>query len=133
MLTGEGLVGRTKRVGPYTSTVVLLVDPDFTVGGRLSRLGGVGLVSGQGAGGLRYELIDADAQVRVGDVLTTTASDTFVPDVPVGRVARGAHAGQRAHPRRPRSSRSSTSAPSTWWAWSSGRRGPARATPLPAR
>ena len=86
VLTGDGLVGRTKRVGPYTSTVVLLVDPDFTVGGRLSRLGGVGLVSVQGTAGLRYELIDADAQVRVGDVLTTTASDTFVPDVPVGRV-----------------------------------------------
>lgn len=86
VLTGDGLVGRTKRVGPYTSTVVLLVDPDFSVGGRLSRLGGVGLVSGEGTSGLRYELIDADAQVRVGDVLTTTASDTFVPDVPVGRV-----------------------------------------------
>lgn len=86
VLAGEGLVGRTKRVGPTTSTVVLLVDPGFTVGGRLSRLGGVGLVSGQGSAGLRYELIDADAQVRVGDVLTTTASDTFVPDVPVGRV-----------------------------------------------
>jgi len=86
VLAGEGLVGRTKRVGPTTSTVVLLVDPGFTVGGRLSRLGGVGLVSGQGPAGLRYELIDAEAQVRVGDVLTTTASDTFVPDVPVGRV-----------------------------------------------
>lgn len=87
VLTGDGLVGRTKRVGPFTSTVVLVVDPAFTVGGRLSRLGGVGLVTGQGADGLRYELIDADAQVRKGDVVTTTASDTFVPDVPVGRVS----------------------------------------------
>lgn len=86
VLTGDGLVGRTKRVGPFTSTVVLLVDPESTVGGRLSRTGGVGLVSGEGPQGLRYELIDADAQVREGDVVTTTASDTYVPDVPVGRV-----------------------------------------------
>ncbi len=34
VLTGAGLVGRTKRVGPFTCTVVLLVDPGFTVGGR---------------------------------------------------------------------------------------------------
>ncbi|MCW2776928.1 MAG: rod shape-determining protein MreC, partial [Frankiales bacterium] len=88
VLTGAGLVGRTKRVGPFTSTVVLLTDPDFTVGSRLTRLGGVGLVSGDGARGLRCELVDAEAQVRVGDVLATTASDTFVPDVPVGRVRR---------------------------------------------
>lgn len=86
VLTGEGLVGRTKRVGPFTSTVVLLVDPGFTVGGRTARLGGVGLVSGEGVEGLRYDVVDADAQVRVGDVVTTTASDTFVPDVPIGRV-----------------------------------------------
>ncbi|MCW2606510.1 MAG: rod shape-determining protein MreC, partial [Frankiales bacterium] len=88
VLAGPGLVGRTKRVGPFTSTVVLLVDPGFTVGGRLARLGGVGLVHGDGARGLRLEVVDADAQVKVGDVVTTTASDTFVPDVPVGRVSR---------------------------------------------
>jgi rod shape-determining protein MreC len=86
VLAGQGLVGRTKRVGPFSSTVVLLVDPGSTVGGRLARLGGVGLVTGDGGDGLRYELVDADAQVRVGDVVDTAGSDTFVPDVPVGRV-----------------------------------------------
>ncbi len=86
VLTGDGLVGRTKRVNPFTCVVVLLVDPTFTVGARLQRLGGVGLATGLGTRGLQYELIDQDAQVRTGDVLATTQSDTFVPDVPVGRV-----------------------------------------------
>ncbi|MCU1693503.1 MAG: rod shape-determining protein MreC [Frankiales bacterium] len=88
VLTGEGLVGRTTRVGPFTCTVLLLTDPGSTVGGRLARLGGVGLVDGQGADGLRYELVDASAAMKVGDVVTTTGSGTFVPDVPVGRVTR---------------------------------------------
>lgn len=87
VLSGSGLVGRTKRVGPFSSTVVLLVDPDFTVGARLTRLGGVGLATGEGAKGMRYELLAADAQVRVGDVVGTSGSGTFVPDVPVGRVS----------------------------------------------
>jgi rod shape-determining protein MreC len=88
VLTGDGLVGRTKRVSPFTTVVVLLLDPTFTVGARLQRLGGVGLASGLGSSGMQYELIDQDAQVRPGDVLATTQSDTFVPDVPVGRVTR---------------------------------------------
>lgn len=88
VLAGGGLVGRTKRVGPFTSTVVLLDDPEFTVGGRLTRLGGVGLVHGNGAGGLRLEIVDADARVVVGDVVQTTSSGTFVPDLPVGRITR---------------------------------------------
>lgn len=88
VLTGDGLVGRTKRVSPFTAVVVLLVDPTFTVGARLQRLGGVGLATGLGSAGMQYELIDQDAQVRAGDVLATTQSDTFVPDVPVGRVTR---------------------------------------------
>ncbi len=88
VLAAEGLVGRTTRVGPFTCTVLLLTDPGSTVGGRLARVGGVGLVDGQGAGGLRYELVDASAAMRVGDVVTTTGSGTFVPDVPVGRVSR---------------------------------------------
>jgi rod shape-determining protein MreC len=88
VLTGDGLVGRTKRVSPFTAVVVLVVDPTFTVGARLQRLGGVGLASGLGSAGMQYELIDQDAQVRAGDVLATTQSDTFVPDVPVGRVTR---------------------------------------------
>ena len=85
VVSGDGLVGRTTRVGPFTSTVLLLTDPGFTVGARLTRQGTVGLASGDGDGRLRYELVEG-GRVAVGDALLTTGSATFVPGVPVGRV-----------------------------------------------
>lgn len=88
VLSAAGLVGRTKRVGPTTSTVVLMLDPLFSVGARSERLGGVGLVSGHGVQGLRYELLDPSVRLQAGDRLVTTGSDLFVPDVPVGTVRR---------------------------------------------
>lgn len=85
VVNGDGLVGRTVRVGPYTCTVLLLTDPGFTVGARLTREGTIGLAIGDGDGGLSYELVEGGA-VKAGDALLTTGSDTFVPGVPVGRI-----------------------------------------------
>lgn len=84
VVSGDGLVGRTLRVGPFTSTVLLLTDPGFTVGARLTRAGTVGLATGDG-GGLAFELVEG-GRVAEGDALLTTGSDTFVPGVPIGRV-----------------------------------------------
>ena len=84
VVSGAGLVGRTVRVGPFTTTVLLLTDPGFTAGARLTREGTIGLAAGTGDG-LRYELVEG-GEVAEGDALLTTGSDTFVPGVPVGRV-----------------------------------------------
>ena len=84
VVSGEGLVGRTTRVGPFTSTVLLVTDPGFTVGARLTRAGTVGLATGDGDA-LVYELVEG-GRVQAGDALLTTGSRTFVPGVPVGRV-----------------------------------------------
>ena len=84
VLNADGLVGRTLRVGPFTSTVLLLTDPGFTVGARLAREGTLGLATGAGRT-LTYELVEG-GRVQPGDALLTTGSDTFVPDVPIGRV-----------------------------------------------
>jgi rod shape-determining protein MreC len=84
VVDGNGLVGRTLRVGPFTSTVLLLTDPGFTVGARLTRAGTVGLASGSGDG-LDFALVEG-GRIAEGDALLTTGSDTFVPGVPVGRV-----------------------------------------------
>lgn len=85
VVDGEGLVGRTVRVGPFTSTVLLLTDPGFTAGARLTREGTIGLATGDGDGALSYALVEG-GRVAPGDALLTTGSDTFVPGVPVGRV-----------------------------------------------
>lgn len=93
VIAGDGLLGRTLRVGPFTSTVLLLTDPGFTVGARLTRAGTVGLASGTGRE-LVLTLVQG-GRAREGDALLTTGSDTFVPGVPVGRVTSVA-AGARA-------------------------------------
>jgi len=84
VVSGDGLVGRTVRVGAFTSTVLLVTDPGFTVGARLDRQGTVGLATGTGDG-LELALVEG-GRLEEGDALLTTGSDTFVPGVPVGRV-----------------------------------------------
>jgi rod shape-determining protein MreC len=85
VMNGKGLVGRVKRVGPYTSTLVLVVDGDFSVGVRLIRSGQLGLVTGHGIGALSYELIGQRARAEVGDSMYTSGS-TLKAGIPVGRV-----------------------------------------------
>ncbi|MBK5306628.1 MAG: rod shape-determining protein MreC [Frankiaceae bacterium] len=85
VVNGKGLVGRVKRVGPYTSVVVLLVDSEVTVGVRLIRSGQLGLVTGQGQTGLTYQLIGERARAEIGDAMYTSGS-TFKAGIPVGRV-----------------------------------------------
>jgi rod shape-determining protein MreC len=84
VLSGAGLVGRTTRVGPFTSSVLLLTDPRSTVGARLTREGTIGLATGDGKA-LVYELVEGGG-LSEGDALLTAGSRTFVPGVPVGRV-----------------------------------------------
>lgn len=86
VVNGKGLVGRVKRVGPYTSTVLLLVDGDFSVGVRLIRSGQLGLATGHGVGELSYQLIGQRARAEVGEAMYTSGS-TFAAGIPVGRVA----------------------------------------------
>ena len=85
VVNGEGLVGRTTRVSRFTSVVLLLVDPGFSVGSRLTREGTIGIARGGATGPLTYQQVEG-GRVELGDALVTTGSETFVPGVPVGRV-----------------------------------------------
>lgn len=85
VVAGPGLVGRTVRVGPRTTEVLLLDDPGFGVGARLAREGTLGLARGDGPRRLVYRQVEGGS-VEVGEVLLTSGSDTFVAGVPVGRV-----------------------------------------------
>ena len=86
VVTGSGLVGRTKQVSTRTSRVLLLADPDFTVGGTLIGQSSVGFAAGNGAKPMTYSLASTRSMVRKGDVLLTTGSDTYAPGVPIGTV-----------------------------------------------
>ena len=84
VVSGDGLVGRTTRVGPFTSTVLLLTDPGSTVGSRIARTGGLALASGDGDA-LSLELVGG-AGAQVGDALVTADASTYAPGVPLARV-----------------------------------------------
>jgi rod shape-determining protein MreC len=89
VLDGDGLIGRTTTVGPYTSTVLLAVDPTSTVGVRLAGGGTIGIATGQDLHTLRVQFLDPQLQVKPGAVVLTLGSAgerPFVPGVPVGTV-----------------------------------------------
>jgi rod shape-determining protein MreC len=94
VLDNDGLVGRVVRADRSTATVLLLVDQESVVGGRLGSSMEVGFLRGRGSVGsdarLDLELVDATATATKGDVLVTWGSRNgapYVAGVPIGRVA----------------------------------------------
>jgi rod shape-determining protein MreC len=93
VLNNDGLVGRVVRADRSTATVLLLVDQDSVVGGRLGSSMEVGLLRGRGTVGgderLDLDLVDPSATVNRDDVLVTWGSKKgapYVAGVPIGRV-----------------------------------------------
>jgi rod shape-determining protein MreC len=89
VVAGAGLVGRVAEVSAKRATVLLVTDPTFSVGVRLTTTGDVGVADGTGRGSpLRVDLVDPTVKVKVGDVLVTSGLQLarFPKDIPVGRV-----------------------------------------------
>jgi rod shape-determining protein MreC len=94
VLNNDGLVGRVLRADRYTATVLLLVDQESVVGGRLGTSMEVGFLRGRGQVGrdarLDLELVDRSAVAHQGDTLVTWGSRNgapYVAGVPIGQVA----------------------------------------------
>jgi rod shape-determining protein MreC len=93
VVNGDGLVGRVLRVTSTTATVLLVVDPDSTVGGRVGRSMKVGFLHGRGElgsqGRLDLDLVDQTFVPEKGESVVTWGSSNgapYVSGVPVGRV-----------------------------------------------
>jgi rod shape-determining protein MreC len=93
VLNNDGLVGRVIRVDRSTATVLLIVDQESVVGGRLGSSMQVGFLRGRGdIGGsarLDLDLVDSSAVAGKNDVLLTWGSKNgapYVAGIPVGRV-----------------------------------------------
>ncbi len=95
VLNEAGLVGRVIQAAPDTSTVLLATDASSAVGSRLEGTQEIGVVQGTGKslsaqGGLRVELLDANAVLQAGQRLVTLGSvggHPYVPGVPIGTVS----------------------------------------------
>jgi rod shape-determining protein MreC len=93
VVNNDGLVGRVLRVTRSTATVLLIVDADSVVGGRVGRSMEVGFLHGRGVlgrdGRLDLELVDDTAIPAKHDTVVTWGSQgggPYVAGVPVGRV-----------------------------------------------
>jgi rod shape-determining protein MreC len=93
VLNNDGLVGRVIRADRSSSTVLLIVDRDSVVGGRLGSNMEVGFLRGRGEvgnkGRLDLDLVDNAVTPGRDDVLVTWGSQNgapYVAGVPIGRV-----------------------------------------------
>ena len=95
VLNNDGLVGRILRVTRTTATVLLIIDADSTVGGRVGESMDLGFLTGQGElggdGGLDLRLVDRSVVPARDDTVVTWGSEggaPYLPGVPIGRVTK---------------------------------------------
>ncbi|MEJ7742229.1 MAG: rod shape-determining protein MreC [Nocardioidaceae bacterium] len=93
VVNADGLVGRVVDSTAHTSTVLLIIDAESTVGGRLGESMELGFLDGEGsmsaAGRLELSLVDHTVSPREGDVVVTWGSRggaPYVAGIPVGSV-----------------------------------------------
>ncbi len=94
VINADGLVGRVLSATATTATVLLVIDAESTVGGRLSDSMELGFLDGDGAvssaGTLELSLADHLVTPRVGDTVLSWGSPDgtpYVAGVPIGTVA----------------------------------------------
>jgi len=94
VLNNDGLVGRVLRVTSTTATVLLIVDTESVVGGRVGESMEIGFLHGRGvlgsSGRLELELADATQVPNKHDTVVTWGSESgapYVSGVPIGRVS----------------------------------------------
>ena len=89
VISGDGLVGRVKTVGPTSATVLLAIDPQSYVGARVAETGEIGYVTGGGTRPMTFKLLDPHVTLKKGMRLVTfgdTGGRPYVPAVPIGTI-----------------------------------------------
>lgn len=97
VLTYNGaLVGRVEYVGAYSAQVLLCNDPEFVVGGVVSRPASraIGLVRGQLnkpginiIGNISWNTSSEEGDIKVGDIIVTSGlSNSYPKGLPIGEV-----------------------------------------------
>lgn len=82
-----GVIGQVVRVFPLTAEVLLLTDKDQAIPVEVQRNGLRAVLAGAGAGMMELRFLAANAEVKIGDVLTTSGLDgVYLPGLPVAKV-----------------------------------------------
>lgn len=89
VISESGLVGVVKSVTSSSSIILLMSDPTFRIGVRISQSQSIGVLLGRGGSTYLLQLLDATGEIKIGDTLVARGSSNnkpFVPGVPVGVV-----------------------------------------------
>jgi rod shape-determining protein MreC len=88
VLDEKGLLGQTIHVGPWSSEVILITDPEHEVPVQIARNGARTVAVGSGdPTSLRLPYLSANADVKIGDLLVTSGlGGVFPAGYPVARV-----------------------------------------------
>ncbi|OIO90402.1 MAG: rod shape-determining protein MreC [Anaerolineae bacterium CG2_30_64_16] len=87
VVTERGLVGRIYKVGPSTSTVLLITDPSSGVQALVKRNRAVGVVTGQAGAQPVMDFVPQDADISVGDeIITSGLGGNFPKNLVIGQV-----------------------------------------------
>jgi rod shape-determining protein MreC len=93
VLNNDGLVGRVISTTRSTANVLLILDTDSVVGGRLGSNSEIGFLRGRGVTGERgrldLDLVDHSVTPAEGDTVVTWGSSNGVPyvaGIPIGKV-----------------------------------------------
>lgn len=89
VVSGEGLVGHVINVTSNTSVVLLVLDPDSFVDGRLSSSGVTGGVQGERNQDLQMSLVPPETKVFPGEQVVTSGyqAGLYPPEIPIGSVS----------------------------------------------
>lgn len=90
VVSSEGLVGRVILVEQSYSKLLMVIDPQHSVGARLTNSGETGAITGRSQEDLRFELIEPRTKILSGETVVTSGYDKgiFPPGIPIGRVTR---------------------------------------------
>jgi rod shape-determining protein MreC len=89
VLGKEGLLGQTLHLGPWSSEVILITDPEHGVPVQVARNGLRSIAVGTGnEGSLTLPYLPVNSDVKAGDILMTSGlGGVFPAGYPVARVA----------------------------------------------
>lgn len=90
VVSSEGLVGRIVFVAPNYSKVLLVIDPQHSVGARLTGSGETGVMTGGAKQDLRFDFIDPETDVKSGETVVTSGYNCgiYPAGIPVGSVTK---------------------------------------------
>lgn len=88
VINGDGLIGRVLEVGRDWAKVISVIDESNSVSFKVLRdMQLLGILSGDGQGGLAGYMLDPDGSVIAGDILVTSGMGMYPEGIVIGKVS----------------------------------------------